>query len=162
MEELSIPYQHGIAGTGVVALIKGQILKSSVLLCVPIWMLCQYMKKMTLLKSKKQGIMHACGHDVHTTCLLGAAVVLNQLKNEFEGTIKLIFQPGEEYLPGGASMMINEGVLENPKVDKILANFMCILLWMLEKVGFKRGLYMAACDELYLTIKEERWSCCSS
>ena len=60
--------------------------------------------------------MHACGHDVHTTCLLGAAIVLNQLKNEFEGTIKLIFQPGEERLPGGASMMINEGVLENPKV----------------------------------------------
>jgi len=96
--------------------------------------------------------MHACGHDVHTTCLLGAANVLNQLKNEFEGTVKLIFQPGEERLPGGASMMINEGVLDNPKVDKILALHVYPSLDV-GKVGFKPGLYMAACDELYLTVK---------
>ena len=134
LEELSIPYQHGIAGTGVVALIKGQNPeKQCIALRADLDALPIHEENDVAYKSKKQGIMHACGHDVHTTCLLGAAVVLNQLKNEFEGTIKLIFQPGEECLPGGASMMINEGVLENPKVDKILANFMCILLWMLEK-----------------------------
>ena len=64
-------------------------------------------------KSVNDGIMHACGHDVHTTCLLGASRILNELKNEWEGTVKLIFQPGEEKNPGGASLLIKEGVLEN-------------------------------------------------
>ena len=64
--------------------------------------------------------MHACGHDVHTASLLGVARVLNKLKEEWEGSIKLIFQPAEEKFPGGASQMISEGVLENPKVNKII------------------------------------------
>src|SRR5689334_1555223 len=66
-------------------------------------------------KSKIDGVMHACGHDVHTSCLLGAAKILNELRNDWEGTVKLIFQPGEEKNPGGASLLIREGVLENPK-----------------------------------------------
>ena len=66
-------------------------------------------------KSKNKGVMHACGHDVHMACLLGAAKILNELKNEFNGTVKLIFQPSEEKYPGGAIQMIKEGVLENPK-----------------------------------------------
>ena len=70
-------------------------------------------------KSKNEGVMHACGHDVHTTCLLGAVRILDELKDEFEGTIRCIFQPGEERLPGGASIMIKNGVLQNPKVEKI-------------------------------------------
>ena len=153
LEELGIPYQHGIAGTGVVALIKGQNPeKQCIALRADLDALPIHEENDVAYKSKKQGVMHACGHDVHTTCLLGAAIVLNQLKNEFEGTIKLIFQPGEECLPGGASMMINEGVLENPKVDKILALHVYPSMDV-GKVGFKPGLYMAACDELYLTIK---------
>ena len=153
LEAMGIPYQHGIAGTGVVALIKGQNPeKQCIALRADLDALPIHEENEVAYKSKKQGIMHACGHDVHTTCLLGAAVVLNQLKNEFEGTIKLIFQPGEERLPGGASMMINEGVLENPKVDKILALHVYPSMDV-GKVGFKPGLYMAACDELYLTIK---------
>ena len=146
LEELGIPYQHGIAGTGVVALIKGQNPeKHCVALRADLDALPIHEENEVPYKSKKQG-------DVHTTCLLGAAIVLNQFKNEFEGTIKLIFQPGEERLPGGASMMINEGVLQNPKVDKILALHVYPSMDV-GKVGFKPGLYMAACDELYLTIK---------
>ena len=153
LEELGIPYQHGIVGTGVVALIKGRNPeKRCIALRADLDALPIHESNDVPYKSKNEGVMHACGHDVHTTCLLGAANVLNQLKNEFEGTIKLIFQPGEERLPGGASMMINEGVLENPKVDKILALHVYPSMDV-GKVGFKPGLYMAACDELYLTIK---------
>ena len=69
-------------------------------------------------KSTNPGVMHACGHDVHTASLLGAARILTELKGEFKGTVKLMFQPGEERLPGGASLMIKEGVLENPAVGQ--------------------------------------------
>ncbi|MDP1727850.1 MAG: M20 family metallopeptidase [Bacteroidota bacterium] len=102
-------------------------------------------------KSKNVGIMHACGHDVHTTCLLGAAGILQQLKNEFEGTVKLIFQPGEEVIPGGATLMIKEGILNNPKVEGIFGQHVMPLI-PVGKVGFRSGLYMASTDELYMTI----------
>ncbi|MDZ4668324.1 MAG: M20 family metallopeptidase [bacterium] len=102
-------------------------------------------------KSQNIGVMHACGHDVHTTCLLGAALLLNQYKDSFEGTIKLIFQPGEEKLPGGASLMIKEGVLENPAVNAILGQHVMPLI-PVGKIGFRSGLYMASTDELYVKV----------
>lgn len=102
-------------------------------------------------KSKNEGVMHACGHDVHTSCLLGAAQILFNLKEEFEGTIKLIFQPGEEKLPGGASIMIEEGVLKNPDASAILGQHVMPLI-PVGKVGFKSGLYMASTDELYVKV----------
>ncbi|KAA9039212.1 amidohydrolase [Ginsengibacter hankyongi] len=103
-------------------------------------------------RSKKIGVMHACGHDVHTTCLLGAAKILNELNEEWSGTIKLIFQPGEEKNPGGASILIKEGVLENPAPQAIFALHVNPSL-PVGKLSFRSGMVMASADEIYITIK---------
>ena len=102
-------------------------------------------------KSQNEGKMHACGHDVHTTSLLGAVRILHELREEFEGTIRCIFQPGEERLPGGASIMIKEGVLKNPNVESILGQHVMPLMEV-GKVGFRPGLYMASADEIYIRV----------
>jgi len=100
-------------------------------------------------RSKKEGIMHACGHDAHTTSLLGAATILNRIKDQFEGSVKLVFQPGEEKLPGGASLMIKDGALEG--VDVMIGQHVMPAIYT-GKVGFRPGLYMASTDEIYVTI----------
>ncbi|HPZ88815.1 MAG TPA: M20 family metallopeptidase [Flavihumibacter sp.] len=103
-------------------------------------------------KSTRPGIMHACGHDVHTACLLGAAKILVETKNEWKGTVKLIFQPGEEKNPGGASLLIKAGVLENPHPSAIFGLHVHPQL-AVGKVSFRAGMVMASADELYLTVK---------
>ena len=103
-------------------------------------------------KSKKEGVMHACGHDVHTTILLGAAKILWSLRDEFEGTIKLLFQPGEEKNPGGASYMIRDGALQNPVPQGIIGLHVHPGL-PFGKLSFRKGRVMASADELYVTIK---------
>lgn len=103
-------------------------------------------------KSTRTGVMHACGHDVHTSSLLGTARILNDLKDSFEGTVKLLFQPGEEKVPGGASMMIADNALANPRPAAIMGQHVMPLI-PVGKVGFRKGMYMASADELYLTVK---------
>jgi amidohydrolase len=103
-------------------------------------------------KSVRPGIMHACGHDVHTTCLLGAAQILSETRDLWRGTVKLIFQPGEERNPGGASLMIRDGVLDNPRPSKIFALHVHPGLET-GRLSFRGGMVMASADELYITIK---------
>ena len=151
LEHLGIPYQE-MANTGVVGLIKGN--KSSdkvVALRADMDALPIIEANDVPYKSKNNGVMHACGHDVHTSSLLGTAAILNGLKNEFEGTVKLIFQPGEERLPGGANLMIKEGVLENPKPQVVMGQHVMPLIDA-GKIGIRSGKYMASTDEIYVTI----------
>ena len=101
-------------------------------------------------RSVNDGVMHACGHDTHTAMLLGVAFILNDLRDKFSGTVKLIFQPGEEKLPGGASLMIKEGVLKD--VDLIIGQHVYPDLPCGE-VGFQAGAYMASSDEVNITVK---------
>jgi hippurate hydrolase len=142
-----------IANTGVVALIKGKNPDKKIIAlrgdmdALPITE-----ENDVDYKSTNKGVMHACGHDVHTTCLLGAAKILSEVKDDFEGTIKLIFQPGEERNPGGASLMIKDGVLENPKPQSIIALHVNPSLEV-GKLSFRKGRVMASADEIYITIK---------
>ncbi len=152
LEKIGISEFEQKANTGWVALIKGKNPeKKIVALRGDIDALPIFEKNDVPYKSKIDGVMHACGHDVHTSCLLGAAKILNEIKNDFEGTVKLIFQPAEEKLPGGASIMIKEGALENPKPESIIGQHVMPLI-PVGKVGFKSGLYMASTDELYVKV----------
>lgn len=153
LDKFKIPYQTGYVKTGIVALIKGNKPEKKVIAlrgdmdALPI-----NEKNNVPYCSVNDGVMHACGHDVHSACVLGAAMILNELKDQFEGTVKLIFQPGEEVLPGGASLMIKEKVLEHPRVEVAIAQHVFPSMET-GKVGFRSGMYMASTDELHITIK---------
>ncbi|UOR05400.1 M20 family metallopeptidase [Hymenobacter aerilatus] len=142
-----------VAGTGLVALIEGRNPESRVVaLRADMDALPIQEQNDVPYKSTNPGVMHACGHDVHTASLLGAARILMQVRDEFEGTIKLLFQPGEELLPGGASLMIKDGVLENPRPQSVLGQHVFPHL-PAGKIGLRAGRYMASTDELYLTVR---------
>jgi len=152
LEEMGLEYEK-MADTGLVAIIKGDKPSDKVVA------LRADMDALPILeandvsyRSQNNGVMHACGHDVHTSSLLGTAHILTNLKSEFGGTVKLIFQPAEEKLPGGASLMIKEGVLENPKPAAVIGQHVMPLIDA-GKVGFRAGKYMASADEIYVTVK---------
>jgi len=152
LRSFGIEPTEGVAGTGLIALIEGKNpSKKTIALRADMDALPIIEANDVPYKSKNEGVMHACGHDVHTASLLGTAKILNELKNEFEGTVKLIFQPGEELLPGGASLMIKDGALENPKPSGILGQHVMPLL-PAGTVGFREGMYMASADEIYVTV----------
>jgi len=152
LKEFGIPFEIK-ATTGVVGIINGKNPGKRIIALRGDMDALQITEKNDIpYRSKNEGVMHACGHDVHTTCLLGASKILNELKNEWEGTIKLIFQPGEEKNPGGASYLIKEGVLENPKPQGIFALHVHPGLEV-GRFSFRKGKCMASSDELYITIK---------
>lgn len=153
LTEYGIPFRNNIAKTGIVATIEGKNpSKKTVALRADIDALPIHEKNELPYTSTVEGVMHACGHDAHTASLLGAGNILNRLKNQFEGTVKLIFQPSEEKLPGGASVMIAEGVLENPAVESIFGQHV-FTPFKAGTVAFCFGNMLASTDEIYITIK---------
>jgi len=153
LKALNIEIQEGLANTGLMALVRGKNPdKATVALRADIDALPIQEANRIPYKSKNDGVMHACGHDVHTASLIGAATLLNGLKEEFEGTIKFIFQPAEEKNPGGAIAMIREGVLEHPKPMSIMGQHVDPSL-PVGQVGFVKGTMLGSADELYITIQ---------
>jgi len=152
LQKLNIPFQTNIAGAGVVGLLRGKNPdKRCIALRADMDALPITEQNESPYKSQTPGVMHACGHDVHTANLLGAAMILSELKDEWEGTIKLIFQPSEEKIPSGANAMIEAGVLDSPKVEAIYGLHVHTELEA-GQVGFHAGRFMASADEIYLTV----------
>jgi amidohydrolase len=153
LDEYGIKYAKGIAKTGIVGMIEGTDPGSkNIALRADMDALPVIEENEVDYKSTVQGKMHACGHDVHMACLLGAAKILSELKDQFTGSIKLIFQPSEETYPGGAIQMIREGVLEKPKTSNVFGQHVINTLDA-GKIGLKGGPYMASTDEVYLTVR---------
>ena len=153
LDEYGIPYKAGYVKTGIIGTIKGNNPDKKVIaLRADMDALPIVESEDNPVRSCNKGVMHACGHDAHSASLLGTAKILNELKDQWEGTILLIFQPGEEKFPGGAKLMMEEGALDNPKPEIIIGQH---VLPDMETghVGFKEGMYMASGDEVYLTIK---------
>lgn len=154
LTKLGIEHQTGIGTTGIVGIIRADH-HTTEMKCIGLRAdldaLPIHEENDIACKSKNDGIMHACGHDVHTAILLGAAEIIHELRNELPAPVKLIFQPGEEKNPGGATLMLKDGVLKNPPVSEMVALHVFPDMEV-GKVGFKDGIYMASCDEIHLTI----------
>lgn len=154
LTNIGVDHKVNVGDTGVVAIIRGDQHNEAdtcIALRADLDALPIHEENHIPFRSLKDGVMHACGHDVHTAILLGAAEIIFQLRNELPQPVKLVFQPGEEKNPGGATYMIRDGVLENPTVKEMYALHVFPDMPAGE-VGFKDGLYMASCDELYITI----------
>lgn len=151
LDEMKIPWE-AMADTGIVAILKGGQLSDRVIA------LRADMDALPITEindvdyaSRNKGVMHACGHDAHTSSLLGTAFILQSIRSKFGGTIKLIFQPGEEKLPGGASLMIKEGVLEDPRPAAVIGQHVMPSI-PAGKIGIRKGKHMASVDEIYVTV----------
>ncbi len=153
LDSWGIKYTDGYVKTGILAVIEGQNpQKKCIALRADFDALPINEENNVPYASVNKGVMHACGHDAHTSSLLGAIKILNYLKSKWEGTIKFIIQPAEEKIPGGAKQMIAAGVLDSPNVKNIFAQHVYPEL-EIGKVGFKSGMYMASADEIYISIK---------
>lgn len=153
LDDMGVEYTSGIGGHGVVGLIRGG--KSNgdlVALRADMDALPIQEENNTDYRSKVDGVMHACGHDVHTSNLLGTTRILQDIRAELDRDIRLIFQPAEEKLPGGASLMIKDGVMENPR-PRCIVGFHVFPQMQAGQVGMRPGIYMASADELYVTVK---------
>ena len=152
LRTFGIEVKDGVATTGLIAEIRGKNPeKKSIALRADMDALPIQEANDLPYTSKVPGVMHACGHDVHTASLLGTAKILNQVRDNFEGTVRMLFQPGEEKTPGGASYMIRDGALKNPQPSGIIGQHVFPLL-PVGKIGFREGMYMASCDEIYLRV----------
>lgn len=152
LRDYEIPYTSGWVKTGIIAHIVGKNPGSKIIAlradldALPIAETNKFQYA-----SQNIGIMHACGHDAHSASLLGTAIILHQMKDSFEGTIKIIFQPGEEKLPGGAKLLIEQGGLKNPDAELIIGQHVYPEMEC-GKVGFRPGMYMASTDEIHLEV----------
>lgn len=152
LNEMGIPWK-AMADTGVVAIIQGEKKSDEVVaLRADMDALSIPEANDVMYASQNKGVMHACGHDVHTSSLLGTAKILQSIKSKFGGTVKIIFQPGEEKIPGGASLMIREGVLENPKPSAVIGQHVMPGIDY-GKIGIRKGKHMASMDEIYVTVR---------
>jgi len=152
LTEFGISFTNGVAGTGIIGTISPDHPTNKCIgLRADIDALPIVEDNEVSYKSKNEGIMHACGHDVHTSILLGSLKFIQENRQALNATVKFIFQPGEEKLPGGASLMIAEGVLDSPKVDEIYGLHVFPELET-GKIGLKSGMYMASCDEIYMKV----------
>lgn len=152
LESWGLEVQSGIGGHGMVVLVEGAQPGPVRAMRADFDALPIQEENEVEYASKRPGVMHACGHDVHTACVLGALKIIVENKESLKGTLKVILQPAEEKLPGGASLMIADGVLENPKVEGIIGQHVYPDLEV-GKVGFRPGMYMASADEIYLKFK---------
>jgi amidohydrolase len=153
LERVGITCQTGIAGHGITAFINGKNPESRLIaLRADMDALPIHEQNEVAYKSKHDGVMHACGHDVHTSSLLGAALILQETRHEWEGTVQLVFQPAEEVLPGGASLMLKDGLFAKRQPQAIFGQHVYPEL-PVGKIGMKPGVYMASTDELYVTVK---------
>lgn len=153
LKKWGIKYETGMAGTGICAWVEGRNPNTA------LFALRADMDALPITeaneveyKSKNDGVMHACGHDAHTSSLLGVAKILHQLQEHWQGRVQLIFQPGEELLPGGASKVITEGWLDKPKPLGIVGQHVEPGM-PVGKIGMKAGQFMASADEIYVTVK---------
>jgi amidohydrolase len=153
LKELDIPFEKKTE-TGIVALLQGGQSASDQIIALRADIDALPIRELNEVeyRSKNEGVMHACGHDVHTSSLLATAGILSHMRNEFSGTVKFIFQPGEELIPGGASLMIKAGALDNPRPSGIIGQHVMPEM-PAGKVGFRSGKYMAGHDDIYVTVK---------
>ena len=151
LDEMGVSWK-AIASTGVLAVIKGERPSDQVVAlradmdALPIAEATD-----VVYASRNKGVMHACGHDAHTSSLLGTTKILQSIKSKFGGTVKILFQPGEEKIPGGASLMIREGVLENPKASAVIGQHVSPMIDA-GKIAIRKGKFMASMDEIFVTV----------